>query len=335
MRLMRIICTLGLIMAGLSILWPSYAQEPSARPVHVLTMKAAVGPAMAGYLEGGIERAQKDNAQLLIVELDTPGGLLTTTRLMVQDIIESPVPIAVWVTPSGAHAASAGTFLVYASHIAAMDQGTNLGAATPIKMGSPMTPPSPAQEPADNPQQENTEEGDKTDSETNKAATDLKALEDTAAFIRGLAEMRGRNARWAEAAVIDAKSLTAREALEQNVIDMISDSREGLIMQVDGRKITLKDKTEITLSTENAAVKVFEPDWRTKILAMITDPNIAFILMTLGVYGLILEFYNPGTFIPGTIGAICLIIALYALNVLPVTAAGTAHCCRRALFHAG
>ncbi|HIF25534.1 MAG TPA: nodulation protein NfeD [Micavibrio sp.] len=303
---MKLFIYLALIIIGLcSTLLNTPNAQDNGGHVMVMTMEGAIGPAFSGYLETGIARAEAENAQAIIIELNTPGGLLSSTRDMVSDIVESPVPVIVWTTPSGAHAASAGTFIMYAAHINAMDSGTNLGAATPIEMGG------------SSPAASEDEGGD-----ANQEAMKNKALEDTSAFIRGLAEMRGRNAEWAQTAVTEAKSLTAEEALKENVIDMIATNRGELISKLHGREVALKNGTTVTLDTDTAPVKEFKPDWKVSFLSMITDPNIALILMSIGVYGLILEFYNPGTMIPGTIGAICLIIGLYAMNVLPINAAG-------------
>lgn len=303
---MKKLIYLALIVLGLSsfLLSTPKAQDAGGH-IMVMTMEGAIGPAFSGYLETGIARAEAENAQAIIIELNTPGGLLSSTRDMVSNIVESPVPVIVWTTPSGAHAASAGTFIMYAAHINAMDSGTNLGAATPIEMGG------------SNPTSSEDNGGD-----ANQEAMKNKALEDTSAFIRGLAEMRGRNAEWAQSAVTEAKSLTAEEALKENVIDMIATNRGELISKLNGRKVILKNGSTVTLDTDTAPVKEFKPDWKINFLSMITDPNIALILMSIGVYGLILEFYNPGTMIPGTVGAICLIIGLYAMNVLPINAAG-------------
>ncbi len=286
---------------------PAYAQETA--PVLVLEMDGAISPAFSDYLDQGIAAAVQEGAQLLVIELDTPGGLLTSTRDMVTSILESPVPVAVWVTPPGAHAASAGTFILYASHIAAMDSGTNVGAATPIQMGSPFGP------------QEHEEKNEEQD-DTNKDALDRKALEDTAAFIRGIAELRDRNADWAELAVTEARSITSSEALEIKVIDLIATSRKQLLNDINGRSVNLKGGKTATLDTAGAPVIEMPPKLRTQLLSFISDPNVAFILLTIGIYGLILEFYNPGTMIPGTIGVICLIAALFALNIIPVNATG-------------
>jgi membrane-bound serine protease (ClpP class) len=285
------------------------AQDTSASPILLMTMDGAVGPAFAEYLERGLEKAAEEDAQLVILKLNTPGGLLTSTRDMVSDIVESKTPVAIWVTPSGAHAASAGTFLLYAAHIAVMDDGTNVGAATPIQMGMNESP-SPNKD----------EEG----GEDQSKALEAKAMEDTKAFIRGLAEMRGRNVEWGESAVSEAKSITATEAFEKNVIDYKAPNLKSLLQQIDGKVIALKNGSRVTLDTQNAEIKSFEPDLRTQFLALITNPNIAFILMTIGVYGILLEFYSPGMMVGGTIGAICLIIGLFALNVLPVNGAGIA-----------
>lgn len=244
---------------------------------------------------------------MLVIELNTPGGLLTSTRDMVSLITESPLPVAVYVTPSGAHAASAGTFLLYAAHIAAMTEGTNTGAATPVDMGAPA--------PSSDPEKE-------TEDKSNDEKLGQKALEDTKAFIRGLADMRGRNTVFAERAVDEAISLTASEALQENVIDYVASSTSDLLKQIDERSVTLKNGQKITLATKDAVVVYDTPDWRTRLLSIITDPNVAMILMSIGIYGLILEFYNPGTALPGTIGAICLILGLFAMNVLPINAAG-------------
>jgi len=306
-----LLLSLGLLLSSVSA--DEKTQNGQTQNIVVIEMDGAIGPAFTDYLNRGLARARNENAQLLLIELDTPGGLLTSTRDMASLILESDVPVATYVTPSGAHAASAGTFIMYASHIAAMTDGTNVGAATPVEMGGPSSP-MPDQQDKDQPEEEETKSNDKNMSQ--------KAMEDTKAFIRGLAEIRGRNKDFAESAVTDATSLTAREALDQNVIDYLASSRSDLLDQIDGKTITLKNGNDITLNTADAPVSEYKPDWRTSLLSIITDPNIAIILMTIGVYGLILEFYNPGTMIPGTIGAICLIAGLFAMNVLPLNAAG-------------
>ena len=297
-----------MILVGFAFSQVQAKEEVSVPPILVVTMDGAIGPAFTDYLKRGLKKAKENNAQLLLIELDTPGGLLTSTRDMVSLIVESTVPVAVYVTPSGAHAASAGTFILYASHIAAMDEGTNVGAATPVEMRGQLGSKPDLKE--------NLEE------DSNTEALNKKAMEDTLAFIRGLAEMRERNIDFAKDAVEEAKSLTAKEALEQNVIEYIASNRKDLLQQIDGEVITLKNGEKVTMATQNATVIDYKPDWRTQVLSIITDPNIAMILMTVGVYGLILEFYNPGTMIPGTIGVISLVAGLFALNVLPINAAG-------------
>jgi len=316
-----------LLIATTLFLIPAGAKEGGKPPIYVLTMKGAIGPAFSGYLNNGLARAEADKAQLLIIELDTPGGLLSSTRDMTTSIVESKVPVAVWVTPSGAHAASAGTFILYAAHIAAMDQGTNVGAATPIEMRGQLDEPLRQKDARDAPIKADEESLRKMLDEftdPNTKAMRQKAVEDTAAFIRGLAELRGRNAEWAEKAVTEAESITSAEALEKKVIDLIAVNRGELLQKINGKKIPIKNGEPVTLDTENAPITEFRPDWKTKLLSMITDPNIALILMSVGVYGIILEFYHPGSMVPGTIGAICLILGLYAMNVLPINAAGMA-----------
>jgi membrane-bound serine protease (ClpP class) len=311
---------IGLVIGGLNLQTLASAQD-SDSPIILMDMDGAIGPAFADYLEQGIAKASATNAQLILIKLNTPGGLLTSTREMVSAIVESPVPVAIWVTPSGAHAASAGTFLMYAAHIAAMDESTNLGAATPIQMQGSIKTQAPSQE------EQQTEEDSLIErlrglTNTNEEASRKKAVEDSAALIRGLAEMRGRNSAWAERAVIEGESITAREALNDNVITFKAPSLQSLLAQMDGQTITLKNDESVTLQTTNATIKDFAPSWKTKFLSLITDPNIAVILMTIGVYGLILEFYNPGTLIPGTIGIISLVIGLYAMNTLPINITG-------------
>lgn len=289
--------------------------------VYLLEVNGAIGPATSEYFANGMRTAREDGAALVVLQMDTPGGLDTSMREIIKGILASPIPVATYVAPQGARAASAGTYIMYASHIAAMAPGTNLGAATPVQLQGPATPlPGPLKD-----EGKKGGEDPKGDSpaEPAKDAMSAKAVNDAAAYIRGLAELRGRNAEWAVKAVREAASLSYSEALKQNVIDLVADDLPGLLKALEGRVVKLQSG-EVTLALEGAIVEVIEPNWRTRLLAIITNPNVALILMMIGTYGLILEFYNPGTIIPGTIGAICLLLALYALNVLPVNYAGLA-----------
>lgn len=321
--------TVALIAACvMGMLCLSWAQSPGAQgvapSVYLLEVDGAIGPATSEYFANGMRMAREEGATLIVLQMDTPGGLDTSMREIIKAILASPIPVATYVAPQGARAASAGTYIMYASHIAAMAPGTNLGAATPVQLQGPATPlPGPLGKEGD----EGGKDGDAGEeggpAAPAKDAMSAKAVNDAAAYIRGLAELRGRNVEWAVKAVREAASLSYSEALEQNVIDLVADDLPALLKALDGRAVKLQSG-EVTLSLEGAIVEVVEPSWRTRLLAIITNPNVALILMMIGTYGLILEFYNPGTIIPGTIGAICLLLALYALNVLPVNYAGLA-----------
>ena len=283
----------------------------AADPVMVLRVDGAIGPASADYVIRGIQRAQEAGAQLLVLELDTPGGLDISMRAMIKEILASPVPIATYVTPSGSRAASAGTYLLYASHIAAMTPGTNLGAATPVQLGgSGGSPPAPSPDA----EKEKATSGD---------AMSRKQVNDAAAYIRGLAQLRERNAEWAERAVREAVSLSATEALELNVVDYLADNLDDLLTQLDGKTIQTNVGARI-LSTAGATIERHDPDWRVRLLAVITNPSVALILMMIGIYGLIFEFSNPGTGAGGVIGGICLLLAFFSLQLLPINYAGVA-----------
>jgi membrane-bound serine protease (ClpP class) len=287
----------------------------AAPEVIVLPFNGAVGPATAEFVTKGIERAGKDDAQLVVLQIDTPGGLDTSMREIIKAILASRVPVAVFVGPSGARAASAGTYILYAAHIAAMAPGTNLGAATPIQIGMPS--------PASSPSSEKDKGKAGEDAHGSQDTLTRKQTNDAAAYIRGLAQLRGRNADWGERAVREAVSLSADEALAQHVIDLTARDLPHLVSKLDGRKVTTS-AGERTLATSGAPIVTLAPDWKARFLAIITEPSVALILMMLGVYGLFFEFYNPGFVLPGVIGGIALLLGLFALNMLPVNYAGLA-----------
>ncbi|MFZ9052154.1 MAG: NfeD family protein [Woeseiaceae bacterium] len=283
--------------------------------VVVLAIDDGIGVATAEYIISGIEHAEATNAELIVIEMDTPGGLMAPMDDIVKAILGSKVPVATYVTPAGARAASAGTYILLASHIAAMAPTTRLGAATPVSLTGDGAKPDEKPD-------------DTEDEEAEPAAppgTDLerKVLNDALAEIRSLAERYGRNADWAEKAVRDAATLTAREALEQNVIEFVADSRSDLLRQLDGYEVKI-DSEPVSVATNGAVVEEFEPSWRLKILSAIANPEIVLLLGLIGLYGLMYEGWNPGAIVPGVVGIICLLLAAYALQVLPVNYAGLA-----------
>jgi membrane-bound serine protease (ClpP class) len=285
---------------------PVYAQDD----VWLIDITGPIGPAISDHTVRGLKQAQEAGAGLVLLRIDTPGGLDTSMRDMIKAILAAQVPVVGYVAPGGARAASAGTYLLYATHIAAMAPGTNLGAATPVQIGAPSLPKLP---------QDDSAEEEATPH--SGSAMEHKIINDAVAYIQSLAQMRGRNAQWAETAVRSGASLSAEDALALQVIDLMSDSVDDLLGQLHDRAITLHGEPH-TIKTAGAALKVHRVDWRSEFLAVITNPNVAYMLMLLGLYGLIIEFSNPGLGIPGVVGAVSLIMALYAFQVLPVSYAG-------------
>ncbi len=314
------------------------APSSNVGTIKLIALRGAIGPATADFLTRGIATAEDSGATLVIIEMDTPGGLDSSMRDIIQAILNSSVPVATFVSPQGARAASAGTYILYASHIAAMAPATNLGAATPVSIGGSggaPAAPSPlddAQEDSDDEEAEDepaTEEDDADDGDAAPSLPELatamerKAVNDAVAYIRSLAELRGRNADWAEQAVRLAESLSSQQALEENVIDLVADDLADLLQQLDGWEVEV-DGQDVTLATTGLLFERIEPDWRTQFLQVISDPTVAYMLMLLGIYGLIFEGYNPGAIVPGVVGAIAMLLALFSFQILPVNYAGLA-----------
>ncbi|CAB3800972.1 hypothetical protein LMG28614_05286 [Paraburkholderia ultramafica] len=360
-RLMRGITALGVLLAF------GFASCEFAAPLHaaiarnsvvVIPVNGAIGPGSADFIVRSLQRAADEHAQLAVLQLDTPGGLDTSMRQIIKAILGSPVPVATFIAPSGARAASAGTYIVYASHIAAMAPGTNLGAATPVQMGiggaeppggggapglpggSPGVPGTPgtpglpgagAGGGASNPSTASPTASAASAASASEAASALpldtqstelrKQVHDAAAYIRGLAQMRGRNIEWAERAVREAVSLSAEDALAQHVVDLVARDVPDLLRQVDGRTLTTSSGN-VTLHTAHAPLITLEADWRSHFLAVITDPSVALVLLMIGMYGLFFEFANPGFVLPGVVGAISLLIGLFAMQMLPISYVG-------------
>ena len=313
----------SLLLSAL-LAWGSQAAADGT--VFQLDLEGALGVATAEYIVKGIEQAGDEGASAVIIRMDTPGGLVEPMRDIVQAILASRVPVVTYVSPGGARADSAGTYILLASHIAAMAPTTHLGAATPVSMiGGGLSPGDKESKDEKSDEQEGPadEAGETTEPEAPDTAMERKVLNDAISYIRSLAERRGRNADWAEEAVRSAATLTAREALEQNVIDLIAADRAELLSAIDGMEVEVNNAM-VTVDTAGAEVQVVEPNWRQKILNAIARPEIAVLLLMVGLYGLLFEGYNPGAILPGVAGIICLLLAAYALQVLPVNYAGLA-----------
>ena len=303
----------GLLAAAVLALSPSavLAQEqPVAGSAVVLDITGAIGPATAEYFHNALNEAEKRGAKAIVLRMDTPGGLSSSMRAIIHDILASPIPVIGYVAPAGARAASAGTYIMYASQLAAMAPSTHLGAATPVQIGGGLFGG-----------------GEEKKNDNKKTATaptsteETKVLNDAIAYIRSLAQLRGRNAQWAEQAVREAATLTANEAKDKHVIDLIADDIPDLLRKADGRMVQINHR-EVALKTAGLKQVTIEPDWRSQILAVITNPNIAYLLLLAGIYGIMFEFFSPGTYFPGVLGGIALLVGLYALNLLPISYAG-------------
>ncbi|WFU45123.1 nodulation protein NfeD [Bradyrhizobium sp. CB82] len=298
------------IAALLVLLLPGVAEEKGHLAL-TISIDGAIGPASASYVKEALVKATERGAEVVVLRMNTPGGLNSSMREIIADVLASPVPVVGYVAPSGAHAASAGTYILYATHIAAMAPGTNIGAATPVQIGGPL----PGL-PGGTPDKDSKKEGEPKDAMT------AKVTNDAVAFIRSLAELRNHNADWAEKAVREAATLSANGALQAHVIDLIARDPAELLREVDGRVVEVAGGKMQRLATKDAVVETIDPGWISRFLAVVTDPNVALILLMVGVYGIIFEFVSPGAVAPGVVGTICLLIGLYALNLLPINYAG-------------
>lgn len=329
-------CFLGVLLA---LLLPSGMAAPEQRqqtpqqqqqraggppPVLVLQIDSAIGPVSVDRMQRALDRAAREQAQLVVLEINTPGGLDTSMRSIVQAILASPVPVAGYVAPPGARAASAGTYILYACHVAAMAPATNLGAATPVAVGMPGI--SPEKKPTDGKNGNSDKDSASGSADKSQDTMSAKRVQDASAYLRSLAQLRGRDTAWADQAVKESASLAATEALARKVVDLVAVDRADLLRQLDGREVRPggPDSTAVTLSTAQAPVLVMELNWRDRLLGALSDPSLALLLMMVGIYGLIFEFMNPGFVAPGVIGGVCLLLALWGLQMLPINYTGLA-----------
>jgi membrane-bound serine protease (ClpP class) len=299
--LQRFIKVLSIISFALLSVIQSSQEVLADKNIILLEVDGFIGPAKQEYIHKGIEHALSEQAEFVILRLNTPGGFDKAMREIIKDILASPLPIVTYVAPQGARAASAGTYIVYASHVAAMAPATNLGAATPMALNV----------------------SDSKDLLKDKSVEQRKIVSDSLAYIQGLAKLRHRNVEWAEKAVQNAASLGSEEALQVGVINIVAQDLPDLLKQLEGRSITTQTQTK-EFKTKGLQIKKWEPDWRTQFLDVITDPSIAYILLIIGIWGIFFEFVNPGFILPGVAGTTALLVALYAFQLLPIHYTGLA-----------